>query len=612
MTTQPDVTLTQSFLAWACSQSLLTPEVAQAVGKEAQVRGIAATQLVVEKGLMDAVQVDIVETLLRPDEVIPNYEILSLIGRGGMGIVYRARQKNLDRVVAIKTVLLSLLSKSGTVARFEQEAMTVGRLRHPNIVTAYDFGRHSGRLFFVMELLEGETLEAMIGRLGRLDEPLAWGLIRQAAAGLAHAAEANIIHRDIKPANLILVEAPAGLSLAGGLPMVKITDFGLALLAGQSPPTGRLTMAGTTLGTPMYMAPEQVSDSEVDCRADIYSLGATAFHLLAGQPPFGDKNHWEVLSEKSKGTLPSFDRLPSSVSAASVELIRDMMAADPSKRVADYQELLGRIDSLTGTRLPAAGSRARLLDRRTRTLAKLFSKLRSSWLVGRISSRQWPNLRLVFVTAIVLLLPAALFAIWHFWLRGSAATPTKPTLIASGREVQLFEGTSLRGWVPLEGVWAPTKDAEGGLVLSGRGMVRRPLPSLESYRIMLGLDLQKADAVEIHFGFEAPDAKGQPRKILRVSRQGIVLGRGNADRDTLQELSPALAYGRVEADAGPVYKEVRLERQGGEWLAFYDGKRVGSVSHSGTAEFAELRLVTESGPAFFDALAVEELVEPAN
>src|SRR5262245_28460917 len=212
MTTQPDLSPTRIFLAGACSQSLLTPEVASAVSEEAEARGISASQLVVEKGLMDAVQVDIVETLLRPEQTIPNYEILNLIGRGGMGIVYRARQKNLDRIVAIKTVLIHLLTQSGAVARFEKEAQAVARFRHPNIVTAYDFGRHAGRLYLVMELLEGQTLEQLINRTGRLSERLAWGLIRQAAAGLAHAAEARIVHRDIKPANLILIDPPAGLT----------------------------------------------------------------------------------------------------------------------------------------------------------------------------------------------------------------------------------------------------------------------------------------------------------------------------------------------------------------------------------------------------------------
>src|SRR5262249_26857014 len=267
-------------------------------------------------------------TLLQPAETIPNYEILELIGRGGMGVVYRARQRNLDRLVAVKTVLVSMLSQSGAVARFEQEAMAVAKLRHPNIVTAYDFGRHAGRLFLVMELLEGEPLDELINRVGRVQEELAWGIVRQTAAGLAHAAHEKIIHRDIKPGNLFLVDAPAGFTLPSNQPMVKVTDFGLAFLGKTAPEVSRLTLAGTTLGTPMYMAPEQVTDSEVDCRADIYSLGATAFHVLTGQLPFAGKAHWEILAEKSQGAPPRFALLAETVSSKSAELIRRMMARD--------------------------------------------------------------------------------------------------------------------------------------------------------------------------------------------------------------------------------------------------------------------------------------------
>src|SRR5262249_5383853 len=158
-------------------------------------------------------------------------------------------------------------------------------------------GRYGGRLFFVMELLEGETVDTIIDQAGRVGEGFVWGIIRQTAAGLGHAAQMGIIHRDIKPANLFLGEAPGGLGPPGGQPMVKITDFGLAFLGHRSQDLSRLTMAGTTLGTPMYMAPEQIADSEVDCRADIYSLGTTAFHMLTGQVPFAGKTHWEIMAE---------------------------------------------------------------------------------------------------------------------------------------------------------------------------------------------------------------------------------------------------------------------------------------------------------------------------
>jgi serine/threonine protein kinase len=604
MATEPDLSSTRIFLAGACSQSLLTPEDATVLSKEAESRGIPASQLVVEKGLMDAVQVDIVETLLRPEQTIPNYEVLSLIGRGGMGIVYRARQKNLDRIVAIKTVLISLLSRSGAVARFEKEALSVAKFRHPNIVTAYDFGRHAGRLFFVMELLEGETLERMIDRLGPVDEALAWNIVRQTAGGLAHAAEANIVHRDIKPANLILVEAPTGFATANGTPMVKITDFGLALLAGDREQTSRLTSAGTTLGTPTYMAPEQISSSEVDCRADIYSLGATAFHMLTGQPPFGDKKVWEIMAEKSKGTAPRLDLLKGFASSGSVALIRDMMAHDPLKRVGDYQELIARIDRLSRAVPDIATVRDSRYERKGGPLQVI--KERS---IGRLSRST-----ILGSAAVVIVVVSGVFAALKFWPGVASKDPAGPRLVSTGNFENLFNGKSLAGWFPLEGVWTPAKDAEGGLILSGRGGIRRPLPAFSKFRLTFGLDLHQADAAEIHFGLERPNADfadSQPRYVLRVSRTGIFLGRAEADRGTATKFSPVIPYTpERDADAAPLYKEVRIERQQDVWLAFYDGKRVGSVALSVHRELSEFRLWTESGPAFFDGATVEELVEP--
>src|SRR5262249_14289018 len=146
-----------------------------------------------------------------------------------------------QRPVALKTVLLSSMSDPNAIARFQQEAVAVARLRHPNIIAAYDFGRHAGRLFFVMELVEGEDLKNLIARNGALDEATVWGLARQVVAGLAHAAQEGIVHRDIKPANLLLVTPPTGFSLSPGLSMVKIADFGLASLNADEEAKAQLT-----------------------------------------------------------------------------------------------------------------------------------------------------------------------------------------------------------------------------------------------------------------------------------------------------------------------------------------------------------------------------------
>src|SRR5262249_30580092 len=314
MAAQSDPKLTRTIFEIACSQALLAPEEAEEVLSEVESQGEAVTEVVLRKGVVDPVQVEMVDTLAQSGQAFPGYEILGVIGRGGMGMVYRARQKNLNREVAIKTVLVSGNTAAAALGRLEKEAVTVASFRHPNIVTAYDFGRLGGRLYFVMELLEGEDLENRITRQGPIDEPTAWQIARQAAWGLAHASERGIVHRDVKPANLFLVVPPEGFSLPAGVPMVKVTDFGLVLSLGDAE-SMRLTKAGTSLGTPTYMAPEQFSDPHVDLRADIYALGATVYHMMAGQPPFDGDTTWKVMSAKMQGDLAELDRIASPASS---------------------------------------------------------------------------------------------------------------------------------------------------------------------------------------------------------------------------------------------------------------------------------------------------------
>jgi eukaryotic-like serine/threonine-protein kinase len=168
--TQNSSTAPDPFLAMARRLSLLGEAAARTLETQRGETDISTAQLAVRSGLLNSVQVDIVETLLSPDEVVPGFEILDLIAQGGMGVVFRARQKSLDRVVAIKTILVSQMHDQTSLARFEQEAVAVARLRHPNIVAAFDLGRHQGRLYFVMELIEGVDVEKTIDQEGPLAE----------------------------------------------------------------------------------------------------------------------------------------------------------------------------------------------------------------------------------------------------------------------------------------------------------------------------------------------------------------------------------------------------------------------------------------------------------
>ncbi len=191
-----------------------------AIVEQATDRGVAPWQAALELGKLDAADVDIIKILLAPRDSIPGYEVLGLIGRGGMGVVYRARQLSLNREVALKTILLSQLAAPMAAARFENEAQVLARVIHPHIVAAFDFGRHAGRLFLAMELVRGRDVQALVEHYGGLPETLVWHVIRQAAAGLAHASKANIIHRDIKPSNVLITQEGRA----------KLVDMGVAAL----------------------------------------------------------------------------------------------------------------------------------------------------------------------------------------------------------------------------------------------------------------------------------------------------------------------------------------------------------------------------------------------
>ena len=215
-----------------------------------------------------------------PEQLAPHFpqlEILEVLGRGGMGVVYRARQTSLDREVALKILSVSAEAGDAFAGRFAIEAKALARLDHPNIVTVYDFGVAGGYYYLMMELVEGVNLRQAM-RSGAIGSGSALGVVSQVCGALQFAHDEGIVHRDIKPEN-ILVD-PSG--------RVKIADFGLAKILGREADATRLTDSGLTMGTAHYMAPEQVEHpKDVDHRADIYSVGVVFYELLTGELPLG-------------------------------------------------------------------------------------------------------------------------------------------------------------------------------------------------------------------------------------------------------------------------------------------------------------------------------------
>ena len=227
------------------------------------------------------------------------YEILGLLGRGGMGTVYHARHRYLQREVALKVLPAGRLGDPGAVTRFLREMQAAGALSHPNIVQASDAGEADGVHYLVMEYVPGTDLERLVSQGGPLAVADAAEVARQAAEGLEHVRRCGLVHRDIKPSNLLLT--PDG--------RVKVLDLGLARLREGLAPDDGLSRIGQVMGTAAYMAPEQAVDTHtVDTRADLYSLGCTLFFLLTGRPPFhraGDRNPLRTLLAHGQTPAPS-------------------------------------------------------------------------------------------------------------------------------------------------------------------------------------------------------------------------------------------------------------------------------------------------------------------
>jgi predicted Ser/Thr protein kinase len=263
------------------------------------------------------------------------YEVVEEIGRGGMGIVYRARDGVLDRVVALKELPAELKHDEALATRFRQEARLLARLAHPNIVQVFDLVDDESGMWMAMELVEGKSLADLLEERGALPVDELVELAVPMARAVAYAHASGVIHRDFKPDNVML---------AGGT-VPKVMDFGIAKLARQAP---QLTQEGSILGSPAYMSPEQASGRTADARTDVYAFGVTLYQMATGRTPFqGDTA--EVLGQHlTQPPPPPTQHVPGLPGSLEV-LVLEMLAKDPADRPADMETVASRLEALGGS-----------------------------------------------------------------------------------------------------------------------------------------------------------------------------------------------------------------------------------------------------------------------
>ena len=296
------------------------------------------------------------------DIIAEKYQILEVLGAGGMGKVYKAKHLLMNRTVAIKTLLPQAVSNAIALKRFQQEAQACSALNHPNLLTVYDFGiTPDGLPYLVMDFLEGISLADAMPDGNHMPMRRCLPIFMQICMGLAHAHEHGVIHRDLKPANIMLIDYD------GTADFVKIVDFGIAKIVKDEDDENveHLTQTGEVFGSPLYMSPEQCRGKTLDARSDIYSFGCVMFRTLTGKPPFGGSDRLEAMFNQINQEAPKLCDMSTDLTATPEmeSVVLKCLAKDPADRYQSMSEILPELEKLPEFdymvgRYPAASVRA--------------------------------------------------------------------------------------------------------------------------------------------------------------------------------------------------------------------------------------------------------------
>jgi serine/threonine-protein kinase len=330
------------------------------------------------------------------DKMLGEFRILRRLGRGGMAEVYLAEQTTLKRNVAIKVLNQDRVADGSYLKRFQTEAMAAGSLSHPNIIQVLMIGEQEGIQYIAQEYVPGMNLREFLSRKGPPELAVALRVFKQVAAALQAAHNAGIVHRDIKPENIMITRKGD----------VKVADFGLAQLT-QEGERLNLTQDGVTMGTPLYMSPEQVTGSKVDSRTDIYSLGVTCYHVLSGAPPFRGETAINVAMQHLKDEPEPLAKVRGDLPPLMCRIVHKMLAKDPEQRYQSAQALLKDLKRVT------AGSDAKGENPASEHALSVGTSvsgrppgLLGRWLIALWHAPDWPTARQVWTVLVLALIVA--------------------------------------------------------------------------------------------------------------------------------------------------------------------------------------------------------------
>ncbi|MFN9463269.1 MAG: serine/threonine-protein kinase [Planctomycetota bacterium] len=412
------------------------------------------------------------------NQIIGGYSILHRVGVGGMSEVYLAFQNSLHRHVALKVLRADFVGSEEHEQRFLQEARSVASLIHPNIVQVYDIGKFDTTLYIAQEYVPGSNLSSFIQRRGALPVDEAVSILWQATSALQKAASIGLVHRDIKPDNLLLT--PDG--------EVKVADFGLARARGKNQ---NLTAVGVALGTPLYMSPEQVQGLSVDSRSDLYSLGATAYHMLSGRPPFSGDTALALAMQHIQAEPVPLGQLRPDLPKDLIDIVHRLLKKSPEDRFASAMELARELRNFIDAHLEGRGDKmvpfsGLVIDHQAITSSVATEELQVL-LTGRRSNRvpsvsnPGKKVRLVSVAWVWLLVPLALGSALSYTLArvdlfSRQTTTTAGVLRESSIERQYalaLSENNLKNWTAVSEYFPPTDAVSRSYFLKSQLQIAR-------------------------------------------------------------------------------------------------------------------------------------------